>query len=93
MSSISHGKILCVFGIRQSLCVICMCSGPTLFLILSGEGAVSRVRDIIGPVDPAVAKDTAPERYAFIEKRFRHSFLVNEKSDLQFLVFKLNNKI
>lgn len=42
------------------------CSGPTLFLMLSGEGAVSQVRNIVGPTDPAVAKETAPSRYAIV---------------------------
>ncbi|KAL8583280.1 hypothetical protein ACOMHN_043057 [Nucella lapillus] len=38
-----------------------MISGPTVFMVLSGEGAVEGWRQEIGPTDPAQAKETAPD--------------------------------
>jgi len=37
-----------------------MCSGPTMFMVLSREGAVEGWRDVIGPTDPEKAKEAAP---------------------------------
>ncbi|XP_074646770.1 thioredoxin domain-containing protein 6-like isoform X2 [Tubulanus polymorphus] len=38
-----------------------MCSGTTLFMVLSGENVVEGWRSIIGPTDPEEAKEKAPE--------------------------------
>lgn len=38
-----------------------MTSGPTMFMVLSREDAISGMRDIAGPADPEEAKKSAPE--------------------------------
>ena len=39
-----------------------MCySGPTMFMVLSREGAVEGWRQEIGPTDPNAAKENAPD--------------------------------
>lgn len=40
-----------------------MTSGPTMFMVLSREDAVSGMRDMMGPPDPEEAKKVAPDRY------------------------------
>ena len=40
-----------------------MTSGPTMFMVLSREDAISGMRDIAGPADPEEAKKSAPERF------------------------------
>ena len=36
-------------------------SGPTMFLVLNREDAVSGWRDLMGPTDPVVARDSDPD--------------------------------
>lgn len=47
----------------QSL-VAYVSSGPVVALVLAGENAISRWRDLIGPTNALKAKQVAPTSYA-----------------------------
>lgn len=44
---------------------MCPYSGPTLFMVLTREDAVSGWRAMIGPTDPQQALELAPDSYVF----------------------------
>ncbi|KAM6104180.1 thioredoxin domain-containing protein 3 [Theristicus caerulescens] len=54
--------------------VTCMTEGPSVIMILSKENAVEEWRQLIGPTDPEVAKETSPES---IRAQFAQDILSN----------------
>ena len=42
-----------------------MTSGPIVAMVLAKENAVQQWRDLIGPTNTSVAKETHPERFAY----------------------------
>ncbi|NXF32991.1 TXND3 protein, partial [Nyctibius bracteatus] len=54
--------------------VTCMTEGPSVIMILSKENAVEEWRQLIGPSDPEVAKETSPES---IRAQFAQDILSN----------------
>ncbi|XP_009462776.1 PREDICTED: thioredoxin domain-containing protein 3 [Nipponia nippon] len=54
--------------------VTCMTEGPSVIMILTKENAVEEWRQLIGPTDPEVAKETSPES---IRAHFAQDILSN----------------
>lgn len=42
-----------------------MTSGPIVAMVLAKENAVQQWRELIGPTDSKVAKETHPDRFAY----------------------------
>lgn len=50
-------------------------------MVLSAEDAVSKLREVMGPTDPEVAKETHPESLRSVY-HFRHRPYSTEKQDI-----------
>ena len=52
-----------VAACSSPLTMVCVCSGKTLFMILTKADAVQGWRGMLGPPDPEQAKEKAPDSY------------------------------